>query len=93
MLSDNASTYLSAADELHDLFSSTEIKDLLAEHRVTWTFIPKRAPWYGGFWERLIGLTKTTIKKVFARYNREMLYMTLLIKNSYLIPLLDFHYS
>ncbi|XP_070557391.1 uncharacterized protein [Ptychodera flava] len=67
MLSDNASTYLSAADELHDLMNSQEVKDLLAEHRVTWTFIPKRAPWHGGFWERLIGLTKTTIKKVLGR--------------------------
>ena len=32
-----------------------------------WQFIPKRAPWYGGFWERLIGLTKTTLKKVLGR--------------------------
>ena len=28
-----------------------------------------RAPWYGGFWERLIGLTKTAIKKVLGRRN------------------------
>ena len=26
---------------------------------IDWQFIPKRAPWYGGWWERLIGLTKT----------------------------------
>ena len=24
-------------------------------------------PWYGGFWERLIGLTKTVLKKVLGR--------------------------
>ena len=30
-------------------------------------FIPKRAPWYGGFWERLIGLTKKAIKKTLGR--------------------------
>jgi len=29
--------------------------------------MPKRAPWYGGFWERLIGLTKMTLKKVLGR--------------------------
>jgi len=28
---------------------------------------PKRAPWYGGFWERLIGLTKTVLKNVLRR--------------------------
>ena len=33
----------------------------------SWRFIPKRAPWYGGFWERLIGLTKSTLKKVLGR--------------------------
>ena len=32
-----------------------------------WQFIPNRAPWYGGFWERFIGLTKTTIKKVLGK--------------------------
>ena len=25
---------------------------------------PKCAPWFGGFWERLIGLTKTALKRV-----------------------------
>ncbi|XP_070537459.1 uncharacterized protein [Ptychodera flava] len=67
MMSDNKSIYLSAADEHHDLMNSQEVKDLLAEHRVTWTFIPIRAPWRGGFWERVIGLMKTTIKKVLSR--------------------------
>ena len=32
-----------------------------------WQFVSKRAPWYGGFWEGLIGLTKTTLKKVLER--------------------------
>ena len=29
--------------------------------------IPNRAPWFGGWWERLIGLTKTALKKVLGR--------------------------
>lgn len=30
-------------------------------------FIPKRAPWFGEFWERLTGLTKRSLKKVLGR--------------------------
>ena len=29
--------------------------------------MPKRAPWYGGWWERLIALTKNCIKKTLRR--------------------------
>uniref|UniRef100_A0ABM0MF94 3-oxoacyl-[acyl-carrier-protein] reductase n=1 Tax=Saccoglossus kowalevskii TaxID=10224 RepID=A0ABM0MF94_SACKO len=35
--------------------------------RMQWKFIPKRAPLYGGFWERLVGITKPAIKKVLQR--------------------------
>ena len=64
---DNASTYLAAADELDELFNSTSLLNALSQRGVTWKFIPKRAPWYGGFWERLIGLTKASLKKVLGR--------------------------
>ena len=67
VISDNASTYLSAAEELKTLFESKDLKESLGRRGVTWRFIPKRAPWYGGFWERLIGLTKMCLKKVLGR--------------------------
>lgn len=67
MISDNASTYQSAAKELEKLFTSTILSERLGRHGTMWQFIPKKAPWYGGFWERLIGLTKTTLKKVLGR--------------------------
>jgi transposase InsO family protein len=67
MISDNASTYLSAADELKQLFQSPSLKKAFSDRGIEWEFIPKRAPWYGGFWERLIGMTKTVIKKVLGR--------------------------
>ena len=55
IISDNASTYLAAANELKELF--TLFSDILSGKGVQWQFIPKRAP-YGGFWKRLIGLTR-----------------------------------
>ena len=67
MLSDNASTYLAAAEELKILFESDVIKEVLGRQGVDWQFIPKRAPWYGGFWEWLIGLTKQAIRKTLGR--------------------------
>ncbi|XP_070571205.1 uncharacterized protein [Ptychodera flava] len=63
MVSDNATTYLAAAEEITKLLNSREIREYMNNHRVEWIFIPKRAPWFGGFWERL-GLTKTALQKV-----------------------------
>ena len=67
MMSDNASTYLAAADELEQLLNSTSLKQALEGHGVTWQFIPKRAPWHGGFWEQSVGLTKQVLKKTLGR--------------------------
>ena len=67
LISDNASTFLSANNQLKELFQSHALKETLARQGIEWQFIPKRAPWYGGFWERLIGLTKSTIKTVLGR--------------------------
>ena len=66
MISDNATTYEAAASELKDLFTS-EIIATINRQRTTWHFIPKKAPWFVGFWERLIGLTKAAIKKTLRR--------------------------
>ena len=63
MVSDNASTFECAADVIENIFKNPKIERYFAERRIKWKFIPKRAPWYGGFWERLIGLTKTTLRK------------------------------
>ena len=63
MISDNASTYLSAAEELRKIFWSDTMKEALAYQNISWTFIPKWAPWYGSFWEQIIGLTKQAAKK------------------------------
>jgi len=67
MISDNASTYEAAARELEQLINSDNLGESLCTLGVHWKFIPKRAPWYGGFWERLIGLTKTTLRKILGR--------------------------
>jgi hypothetical protein len=40
----------------------------MQNHRVEWRNIPKRVAWFGGFYDRLIGLiTKLSFKKVLGR--------------------------
>ena len=73
MMSDSGSTYLSAASELRSLMESPTVKEELGRRSVSWQFIPKRAPWFGGFWERLIGLSKSAIKKVLGRRHVSLL--------------------
>ena len=48
--SDNAMTFKAAAS-------------MLASEGVTWQFIVERAPWWGGFWERVVGLTKAALRR------------------------------
>ena len=67
MISDNASTFMSAAEELKRLFDLDTLHEDLSKQGVEWRFIPCRAPWYGGYWERLIGLTKRALKKTIGR--------------------------
>jgi len=67
MMSDNATTYTSAAEELSKLMKSEEIATVLGREGTVWKFIPKKAPWFGGYWERLIGLTKMAVKKTLGR--------------------------
>ena len=67
VLSDNASTFMSAAEDLKELFKSTAVQESLGNQGIQWRFIPRRAPWYGGYWERLVGLTKNAIKKTLGR--------------------------
>lgn len=66
MFSDDVSTYKVAVDELKKLLHLEEICTNLGQGTI-WKFIPKKAQWFSGFRERLIGLMKTTIKKILER--------------------------
>lgn len=67
MVSDNASYFECASVELRKLFQHPAMAAHMADNRIEWRSIPKRAPWFGAFWERLIGLTKNSLKKVLGR--------------------------
>lgn len=47
--------------------NDTEVINELASRSCNWKFIRAQSPWYGGFWERMIALTKNSIKRVLGR--------------------------
>ena len=44
-------------------FKSIEIEDFLQKKDIKWVFILEKSPWWGGFYERLIGITKLCLNK------------------------------
>ena len=54
-------TYLQAVEEQCFLMELSEVKKELGKRSVSWNFTPKRAHWYGEFWE---WLNRLSIKKV-----------------------------
>ena len=65
---DQPDRFLCACNELHSLMEMSEVEEKLVREESHGNSYPE-APWYGGFWEWLIGLTKTAIKKVLGRWH------------------------
>ena len=65
--SDNAKTFKSSSKEIRKIARSPEVWKYLANHQITWNFIVEKAPWWGGYWERLLRSFKSPIKKVIGR--------------------------
>ena len=62
--SDNGKTFVSASKMLRALFNSPAVRRHLANKGVKWTFNLKRAPWWGGYFERLVQSVKRCLKKI-----------------------------
>lgn len=58
-----------------------QVERFLQDHEITWLFRPAHAPWYGGIYERIIGIIKQAYYKVHAYYplHKQIFYQT--IKN------------
>ena len=67
VVSDNASTFVAGAEKPQYLLQSLSLKEQFTRRGVEGQFIPKRAPWFGGFWERLVELSKIALKKTLGR--------------------------
>ena len=65
--SDNAKTFKSASKEIPKITRAEEVRRFLSNKRIVWNFIIEKAPWWGGYWERLVQSIKRPLKKVLGR--------------------------
>ena len=65
--SDNAAQFKTASDVLQSLWKrivkSEEVQNYVSNSGIKWSFIVELAPWMGGFYERLVGLVKRSLRK------------------------------
>lgn len=64
--SDNAKNFIGTYNALKAIDWS-EIEDFAIKKKLQWKFSPPSSPWWGGFWERLIGLLKNVLRKVLGK--------------------------
>ncbi|XP_064481411.1 uncharacterized protein LOC135394547 [Ornithodoros turicata] len=67
--SDNFLTYKKASRELPPMISAQfqAVKEYATQTRSTWEFIVEQAPWWGGFWERMVRSVKESLRRSLGR--------------------------
>ena len=61
--SDNGKTFVAAAKCLRNVMQDERLDNFLAKVDVKWQFNLSRAPWWGGQFERMVGLVKLALNK------------------------------
>ena len=61
--SDNGSTFKGAASWMKKVMNDEKLHDYLAKNAIEWKFNLSRAPWWGGQFERLVGIFKGAFYK------------------------------
>lgn len=64
---DNAKTFKRAEADYKEIWrnlNAREIEEYYGEEKITWKYIAERASWWGGMYERLVGVVKQSLKKV-----------------------------
>lgn len=58
-----------ASKEIRKITRSPEVWRYITNQHISWNFIVEKAPWWGGYWERLVQSIKSPLKKVIGRYS------------------------
>lgn len=71
IISDNASQFKLASETVNELWrqilTHDDVISYVANENINWKFIVELAPWMGGFYERLIGLLKRSLRKTIGK--------------------------
>ena len=67
IVSDNAKTFETVAKFLKKVYSDERLQDYLVNKRIQWIFNLERASWWGGHFERIVGLVKRCLRKVIGK--------------------------
>ncbi|GBL94040.1 hypothetical protein AVEN_185016-1 [Araneus ventricosus] len=68
--SDNARTFTAAQRELvyfTNILKDSKFQNFVADNGIHWKFIVERAPWWGGFYERLVKTVKEPLRKILGK--------------------------
>ena len=63
IISDNAKTFKAAKKLLNKIFNHPSVRRYCTSKRITWKFNVDRAPWWGGFFERMVQEVKRCLRK------------------------------
>lgn len=67
IVSDNGKTFKAAAKAIKAVMSHEEVQRYLSGIGIEWSFNIEKAPWWGGFFERMVRSTKRCLKKMIGR--------------------------
>ena len=67
VISDNAKTFKSTGKQLKKISDNENWQGYLTTKRIDWIFNVSKAPWQGGFFDRLVGISKSALYKVLGR--------------------------
>ena len=64
IISDNDKTFVAAAKWIKKVVRNERLQGYLSEHGVKWQFNLSKASWWGGLFERMVGIVKQALYKV-----------------------------
>ena len=67
IVSDNGRTFVATKKWLKTLRKSENLSSYITEQGIQWRFNMSRTPWWGGFFERLVGIMKRSLSRVVGR--------------------------